>query len=55
LTADEVNAINELTIPEPIYPLWHRAMNSSARASEAEKEYMRDYQELMDRKDNLIQ
>ncbi|ANZ34532.1 aldo/keto reductase [Staphylococcus carnosus] len=55
LTADEINAINELTVPEPIYPLWHRAMNSSARASDAEQEYMRDYQELMDRKDNLIQ
>lgn len=55
LTADEMRAINELTLPQPIYPLWHRAMNSADRASNAEQEYLRDYQEYMDRKDNLIQ
>lgn len=54
LTKEEIQMITDLTTPEPIYPLWHRAMNSAQRGSEAEKVYLEEYQRLMERKDNLV-
>lgn len=37
LTKEDISQINDLTALEPIYPLWHRAMNSLDRASNAER------------------
>ncbi|MDW4054059.1 aldo/keto reductase, partial [Staphylococcus saprophyticus] len=34
LTSNEIKTITELTTPEPIYPLWHRAMNAYDKASD---------------------
>lgn len=54
LTNNEIAQINDLTLPEPVYPLWHRAMNTKDRASEAEKPYLEDYNKLMEQKDKDI-
>ena len=54
LTSQETAAITDLTIPEPIYPLWHRAMNSYDKASESEKVYLDGYNQLMSNKDTLL-
>ncbi|MCD8787428.1 aldo/keto reductase [Staphylococcus gallinarum] len=54
LTNEEIETINNLTNLEPIYPLWHRAMNSYNKASESEKVYLKYYKQLMKIKDNLI-
>lgn len=50
LTNEDISQINNLTALEPIYPLWHRAMNTLDRASNAEKVYLDEYIKLMDRK-----
>lgn len=54
LTNDDITQINDLTLPEPVYPLWHRAMNTMDRASEAEKPYLEDYNKLMKQKNKDI-
>ncbi|MFB9860438.1 aldo/keto reductase [Salinicoccus siamensis] len=51
LTDNQIVQINDLTQPEPIYPLWHRAMNAMDRASDAEKTYLEAYNKLMNQKD----
>lgn len=50
LTNEDISQINDLTALEPIYPSWHRAMNTLDRASNAEKVYLDEYIKLMDRK-----
>lgn len=55
LTNDELAEITKVTAPEPIYPLWHRAMNGYDKASEAEKVYLDEYNKLMESKPNLVQ
>ncbi|EHJ07500.1 aldo/keto reductase [Staphylococcus simiae] len=55
LTSEEIDMISTLTTPEPIYPLWHRAMNAYDRASNAEKSYLAAYNHLMSKKPNIIQ
>ncbi|BAK15705.1 predicted oxidoreductase [Solibacillus silvestris StLB046] len=50
LTKEGITQINDLTALEPIYPLWHRAMNSLDRASNAEKVYFDEYIKLMESK-----
>ena len=50
LTDDDFRQINDLTALEPLYPLWHRVMNTSDRASNAEKVYFEDYHKLMESK-----
>ncbi|OUZ39713.1 aldo/keto reductase [Solibacillus kalamii] len=50
LTKEDIFQINDLTALEPIYPLWHRAMNSLDRASNAEKVYFDEYIKLMESK-----
>ena len=54
LANSEIEAISNLTTPEPIYPLWHRAMNAYDKASEAEKIYLSEYNKLMNDKNNLL-
>ncbi|RHW34067.1 aldo/keto reductase [Lysinibacillus yapensis] len=54
LTDDDISQITDLTAPEPIYPLWHRAMNSFDRASDAEKVYLEQYNKLMNSKNQDI-
>ncbi|OCA90341.1 aldo/keto reductase [Bacillus sp. FJAT-27225] len=54
LTDEDISQITDLTTPEPIYPLWHRAMNSFDRASAAEKGYLEGYKRLMDSKNRNI-
>ncbi|MBO3065766.1 aldo/keto reductase [Staphylococcus shinii] len=54
LTNQEIAAITDLTTPEPIYPLWHRAMNSYEKASKSEKVYLDGYNQLMSNKDTLL-
>lgn len=54
LTKEEHQMITDLTQPQPIYPLWHRAMNSAARGSEAEKVYLEEYNRLMNHSDTLL-
>lgn len=54
LTDNDIAEITDLTAPEAIYPLWHRAMNAMDRASEAEKVYLESYNKLMEQKDQEI-
>jgi len=54
LTDEEITRINDLTLPEPIYPLWHRAMNTRDRASRAEKSYLEDFNAYMEKQDKDI-
>lgn len=54
LTSNEIKTITELTTSEPIYPLWHRAMNAYDKASDSEKTYLEEYNRLMERKDTLL-
>lgn len=54
LTNEDMKQINEASPLEPIYPLWHRAMNSSDRTSDAEKQYMKEYNEVMKNKNQDI-
>jgi aryl-alcohol dehydrogenase-like predicted oxidoreductase len=54
LTDNEIKTITELTNPEPIYPLWHRAMNSYDKASTSEKVYLEGYNNLMNNKDSML-
>jgi len=54
LTDNEIETITDLTQPEPIYLLWHRAMNSYDKASQVEKVYLDDYNQLMNNKDSLL-
>lgn len=54
LTDDEISQITDLTTPEPIYPLWHRVMTASDRASDAEKVYFEGYKKRMDSKNRDI-
>ncbi len=50
LTKDEQDKITELTQPEPLYPHWHRAMNSAELGSLAEQAYLKEFGDLMERK-----
>lgn len=54
LTKEEYQTITDLTQPQPIYPLWHRAMNSAERGSDAEKVYLEEYNRLMNQSDTLL-
>lgn len=49
LTDDDIRQITDLTALEPIYPLWHRAINSNSynRASDSEKIYFEVYSKMM--------
>lgn len=50
----DIAQINDLTALEPVYPLWHRAMNGMNLASTAEQSYLEDYNKLMDSKNQGI-
>ncbi len=54
LTDEDISQINDLTALEPIYPLWHRAINSLDRASNAEKVYIDEFVKLMNSKNQNI-
>jgi len=54
LTDEDMSQINEATALEPIYPFWHRAMNTSDRVSDAEKVYMNEFNRVMDSKNRDI-
>src|SRR5699024_3138895 len=48
LSADEQSTIESVARPEPIYPLWHRAMNAIDKGSPSEITYLQGYQKSMD-------
>ncbi|MCU5746656.1 aldo/keto reductase [Staphylococcus sp. SQ8-PEA] len=47
LTQDEQQQITELTQPEPIYPHWHKAMNSAHLGSPSEQPYLKEFKGRM--------
>jgi aryl-alcohol dehydrogenase-like predicted oxidoreductase len=47
LTQDEHDRIERVARPAPIYPLWHRAMNSIDMGSPAEMPYLEGYRQSM--------
>ncbi|MDN7243554.1 aldo/keto reductase [Planococcus sp. N028] len=47
LTQDEHDRIESVTRPAPIYPLWHRAMNSLELGSPSEIPYLKGYKQSM--------
>ncbi|WP_339216406.1 aldo/keto reductase [Solibacillus sp. FSL W8-0372] len=50
LTNEDISQINSVSALEPIYPLWHRAINSLDRASDAEKVYLEEFHKLIESK-----
>ena len=50
LTNEDISQINSVSALEPIYPLWHRAINSLDRASNAEKVYLDEFHKLIESK-----
>ncbi|MEK3765620.1 MULTISPECIES: aldo/keto reductase [unclassified Solibacillus] len=50
LTNEDISQINSVSALEPIYPLWHRAINSLDRASDAEKVYLDEFNKLIESK-----
>ena len=54
LTDDDISQITDFTALEPIYPHWHRAMNTMNMASESEKVYLEAYNKTMKQKDQEI-
>ncbi|MBD8036174.1 aldo/keto reductase [Solibacillus sp. A46] len=50
LTNEDITQINSVSALEPIYPLWHRAINSLDRASDAEKVYLDEFHKLIESK-----
>ena len=47
LTQDEHDQIERVARPAPIYPLWHRAMNSLEMGSPSEITYLKGYKQSM--------
>lgn len=47
LTKEEHDKIESVARPEPIYPLWHRAMNTSEISSPSEMPYLDGYKKSM--------
>lgn len=54
LTEKDLEQIEDFTSPEPVYPLWHRAMSAMDRASDSEKVYLQQYKKMMDKKNKDI-
>ncbi|TDX32789.1 aryl-alcohol dehydrogenase-like predicted oxidoreductase [Modicisalibacter xianhensis] len=47
LSEEEINRIEEVTRPVPIYPYWHRAMNGTDRPEPADEPFMEGFRKTM--------